>query len=400
MKKKSLFRKSIIFSAIAIFCALATFLFINNGVSFKNAPSQIVRTVSYDNYLLLEESALVEFDKHQINYQENNDIEIVASKTFDMSLFDELDLVSLDKTEETVNVQYDIVYDSSEEAVLLTVSFVDNGEVMIETIPGLVTYNDAGESDVLFVIEGETIWLSELEDLSVIDSNGWFSKLIKKVSKKVTKVVTTAASVVVNAVATIIKPAVRLTSSFAVKLLGVKTTANISGWFLNMSLDETDKTYHANFDCWQQYFGYTDLYDTVFNAATSIKKEKYQFECNDEEYILWAWAGDYLNLGAGAELGIYTRWDYSDVIWKVDKSLAMTMTLKLKYKNEVLFDWQPSQKQWWITGFYYEKQNVNRNDLTATYSVTFNNTAMYNSFVNLYKSDCLSCENSKVVFEL
>lgn len=207
---------------MTMFFSLVAFLISNNAVSFNDAPAQLARTVSYDNYLSLEESALVEFDKHKITYQENNDIEIVASKTFDMALFEELDLVSLDENTETVDICYDIVYDSSEEAVLLTISFEENGETLVETIPGLVTYNEAGKSDVLFVIEDETIWLSELSDLSVIDDNGWFSKLIKKVSKVVTKAVTTVATAVVNALANIIRPAVRLVSSLSVKLLGLK----------------------------------------------------------------------------------------------------------------------------------------------------------------------------------
>ena len=346
---------------IKIFLALmlcGILIFTINGILGKKsiAVSQTVRTVSYDDSLSLEDSASLEFDNNQIDYKENDDIEIVATKSFDTKLFEELDLVSLDENEDCVDILYNITYDASEEAVLLTVSFEENGEVIIDTIPGLLTYNDAGEGDVLFVVDDETIWLSELEDLSLIDSNGWFKRVFKKATKIATKAVTAAATKVVNALSKIIKPAVRVTTKLTIKLLGVKKSASVGAWFLNMSLDETGKTYHANFDCWQQYFGYTDLYDTVFDAATSMKNGKYQFKCNDEEYILWAWKGDYLNLGAGAELGIYSKWEYSDVIWKVDKSLAMTMTLKLEYKNEVLFDWQPLEKQWWITGFYYEKQ--------------------------------------------
>lgn len=67
-----------------------------------------------------------------------------------------------------------------------------------------------------------------------------------------------------------------------------------------------------------------------------MRNRKYAFNVNDDninDYILWSWKGDYLNLGAGAELGIYERWDYSDSIWKVNKSLAMTMTLELSYNN-------------------------------------------------------------------
>lgn len=28
---------------------------------------------------------------------------------------------------------------------------------------------------------------------------------------------------------------------------------------------------------------------------------------NGETYIIWAWKGDYINLGAGAETGIYKK---------------------------------------------------------------------------------------------
>ena len=99
-------------------------------------------------------------------------------------------------------------------------------------------------------------------------------------------------------------------------------------------------------------------------------------------HIIWAWKGDYLNLGAGAELGIYKRWSYSDVIWMVDKTLAMTMSMQLDYKQTNIINWQPTSKQWWITGFNYNYRNVKRDDLTARFSIAFNNSTMYNSFRN------------------
>ena len=42
----------------------------------------------------------------------------------------------------------------------------------------------------------------------------------------------------------------------------------------------------------------------MFDHATSIDKAKFDFTMNGTEYIIWAWKGDYLNLGAGAEIGI------------------------------------------------------------------------------------------------
>lgn len=117
---------------------------------------------------------------------------------------------------------------------------------------------------------------------------------------------------------------------------------------------------------------------------------KFDFDVDNdgyEDYVLWAWKGDYLNLGAGAELGIYERWEYSDEIWKVNKSNAMKMTLKLEHKNKLLFDWRPNDKQWWITGFDYKTQNVKRDDLTATFTVEFTNAKLYKCFKNKWKDD-------------
>ncbi|MGM9664282.1 MAG: hypothetical protein ACI3XF_05520, partial [Eubacteriales bacterium] len=51
----------------------------------------------------------------------------------------------------------------------------------------------------------------------------------------------------------------------------------VGAWFLQMEKDEDD-IYHASFDCWQQYFGYNDLYDRVFDTATSMESEKFPFE--------------------------------------------------------------------------------------------------------------------------
>ncbi|MCI8509517.1 MAG: DUF4474 domain-containing protein, partial [Lachnospiraceae bacterium] len=59
--------------------------------------------------------------------------------------------------------------------------------------------------------------------------------------------------------------------------------------------------FHTSPDCWQQHMGYCDLYDWVFDVATDMKKNKYPITVDGEEYCIWMWKGDYLNLGAGAE---------------------------------------------------------------------------------------------------
>ena len=45
------------------------------------------------------------------------------------------------------------------------------------------------------------------------------------------------------------------------------------------------------------YAGYNNFYDSVFHYATDMNKAKFKFSDDDgNDYILWAWKGDYLNL--------------------------------------------------------------------------------------------------------
>ena len=155
--------------------------------------------------------------------------------------------------------------------------------------------------------------------------------------------------------------------------LGIDTAA-IGGYCLNMKKDRSG-VYHANFDCWQQYFGYNDMYDFMFDIGTSMKSKKFTFTYNKESYVFWMWKGDYINLGAGAELGIYYG---GDPHWLVDKSLAMSMSMKLSYKGKTIIDY--SNNTWWLTGFNPKYQNVNASNLTVTFRVFFNSRAMYDAF--------------------
>ena len=142
--------------------------------------------------------------------------------------------------------------------------------------------------------------------------------------------------------------------------------------------------YHARQDALQQYGGYNDFYDAVFDAATSMNREKYQFSYDNEDYIIWVWKGDYLNLGAGAEMGIYRRAGETNH-WIVDHNLEMPMTLKLYNGIDEVFTYSPTEEQWWITGFNPYIQNVNANDLTAIYTIDFSDFEdLYESFI---KSD-------------
>ena len=153
-------------------------------------------------------------------------------------------------------------------------------------------------------------------------------------------------------------------------------TAAIGAFFLQMYKDN-EGVYHASFDCWQQLFGYNNLYDFFFDLGTSCEPAKFPFTYNGKEYIIWMWKGDYINLGAGAELGIYTG---GEPHWHVDKRLAMTMYIELRYNGATIIS--HSDYTWWITGFNPKYQNKSASSLTAIFTIRFNDPGMYNAFRN------------------
>ena len=151
-------------------------------------------------------------------------------------------------------------------------------------------------------------------------------------------------------------------------------TAAIGALFLEMEKDENG-IYHATFDCWQKYFGYNKLYDIIFDIGTSMKSDYVDFSDGTTSYRLWYWRGDYINLGAGAEMGIYHG---GGPHWLVDTDLAVDMSMTLSYKGESIINY--STNTWWITGFNPAYQNVRAEDLVATYTITFDSSNVYNGF--------------------
>jgi RHS repeat-associated protein len=151
-------------------------------------------------------------------------------------------------------------------------------------------------------------------------------------------------------------------------------TAALGALFLMMKKDHLG-IYHADINCWQRVFGYNILYDFAFDVFTSMKSAKFKFRYGGINYILWAWKGDYINLGAGAELGIYYG---GGSHWMVSKKLAMSMSLKLYYKMDPIIKY--SATTWWLTGFNPRYQNVKHQQLTAYFRVTFNSTGIFKAF--------------------
>ena len=171
---------------------------------------------------------------------------------------------------------------------------------------------------------------------------------------------------------TIFRASLKLAVNVA-EAAGINTTA-VGAYLLNMKMDDND-VYHASFDCWQQYFGYNDLFDIVFDLGTTMEFGKFVFECNDVVYAIWLWKGDYINLGAGAEIGIYYG---GPLIWFVDKSLAMSMSMSVIYDGLEIIN--HSDIHWWLTGFDPSHKDININSLSASFTIKFQRLEMFWAF--------------------
>ena len=137
-----------------------------------------------------------------------------------------------------------------------------------------------------------------------------------------------------------------------------------------------------SFGCWQQLGGYNDFYDYVFDIFCDMDVEKYTFDTEGgESYTIWMWKGEYLNLGAGAECGLY----YGDGWQKwaaVDNQVPMT--LDIDYGDGTSS--QYSDTTWWITSFNPEHQDARASDLTVTGTIDFSDVSddIWEGFVDRY----------------
>ena len=155
--------------------------------------------------------------------------------------------------------------------------------------------------------------------------------------------------------------------------------------FLDMKFDNQFEIYYPSFESWQQKLGSNKVYDIVFDLTARMQKNNEGiFSYNNQTYVFWAWKGDYINIGAGAELGIYVGDSSNDFSrLKVDKSLAMSMTLSLKHIQHgiIVENWNCyGEDTWWVSAFNTKFKKMRPKDLTAYFTVKFKYYAMFLEF--------------------
>lgn len=142
---------------------------------------------------------------------------------------------------------------------------------------------------------------------------------------------------------------------------------------------------------WQSEVGYISMYDFFFSLGGPIFKDKYAFSTSDNDYVIWIWKGDYWNLGAGAEIGIYTATESditqnvenNEVFYQIDtnNTLHVEMTVKYRYLGlledtlNVLED-----DNWWVCSFTPELQMPQIRWLSVDLKVKFNNDSLIEPF--------------------
>ena len=109
---------------------------------------------------------------------------------------------------------------------------------------------------------------------------------------------------------------------------------------------------------------------------------RFDFSSEGSDYSIWTWKGDYLNLGAGCELGIYTRAEGKlgkSGHFKADPSLAMDITATLTFGGKEVGSFKG--KHWWPGIFNPKLQGVKASDLTAQFTIDFTGKEkMYEDF--------------------
>jgi hypothetical protein len=171
--------------------------------SFYNTNSLIIqtRTVAITDNDVDYQHILDGFEDAELVIEDNK-ADFVGYKTLDSSLFSDLDLVSIGVTEEPENDFFDVRYQISVDAVdggIILSAILDRGigEPIIDYLPGLTVEDEQGNVDVLFVIDDQPIYLSDMVKSDSVDNVGIFGEWVKTV---VRVVITTVAPVVTRVI--------------------------------------------------------------------------------------------------------------------------------------------------------------------------------------------------------
>ena len=246
-----------------------------------------------------EENRQAEFDYYNIDDSIKNKVSAVAIKSFDSSIFEEIDEVNIDNNNK-VEVRYEVELDAVENVVVLKAYLNKTNEEILDTLKGAVILNDEEEYDVVFNTEDGDIYLSELEKTNTYEECGWFSRLVKTIVK----------AIVIAVVPPVVRPvvAVAIAATEIVEIVFSK-----SNYDHNKKLDHkvTDYIYTQNKDIFYDWkvglssniartgCGYIAVYNTLLslNRRKPFSEVIYEFDRNEGKNALGFLGADPSHIG-------------------------------------------------------------------------------------------------------
>ena len=116
---------------------------------------------------------------------------------------------------------------------------------------------------------------------------------------------------------------------------------------------------------------------TAWNKSSTHNPKEIPF-ADGTEYTVWIWKGNYLNLGAGCETGIYygDKGEYHKDSGS-DTNLNMHISLYDKNTGKEIFSYCPEDPQWWVTGFNPKYQDYEADDLAVHGCIDFSKKRSY-----------------------
>lgn len=166
--------------------------------------------------------------------------------------------------------------------------------------------------------------------------------------------------------------------------------------FRTMEDDSGNDIIVTNYWTFQGAGGYTPFYDSVFHRYT--KSDNDQIDIGNG-YKIWIWKGDYLNLGAGGEVGIYNmnggNGDIVSTTMREDLGIKMTMKIIDKTTGNDVVNRSTPSEEWWMTGWNPYVQGLGNKDLDMTGTLDFSNSKDPNMYYSLKETYRSISENKK-----
>lgn len=183
--------------------------------------------------------------------QSETDYKAVAKKTISSAALKEYETVSLFDDEEYL-ITYEVETDSENSNVVLNVYFDKTNERIIENFTGYPTTNYNDEKDILFIVDGMHVFLSELANMSALEQCSWFGNILHKVLN--------AGMIAVSYLEPAVKVLVYTSENIYVSLYNiVKNTSYLVNFGINSS--KTQPTgYVYGQDAYENWrFGFTNM---------------------------------------------------------------------------------------------------------------------------------------------